>query len=98
MNSPLTALLNLPGHGRSPGEPRSTSLVGHLPSSGLSAIGRNTRSAQLRLECRDLLTINRSKRTFLLNTKRRIVMAQPRGEVLQGTLDLIVLKTLEALG
>ncbi len=25
-------------------------------------------------------------------------MAQARGEVLQGTLDLIVLKTLEALG
>jgi transcriptional regulator len=33
-----------------------------------------------------------------LNVKRRIVMAQARGEVLQGTLDLIVLKTLDALG
>jgi transcriptional regulator len=46
----------------------------------------------------DLLTINRSKRSLLLNVKRRIVMAQARGEVLQGTLDLIVLKTLDALG
>jgi transcriptional regulator len=46
----------------------------------------------------DLLTINRSKLTLLLIAKRRIAMAQTRGEVLQGTLDLIVLKTLEALG
>jgi PadR family transcriptional regulator PadR len=45
-----------------------------------------------------LLTINRSKCSFLLTVKRRIAMAQTRGEVLQGTLDLIVLKTLDALG
>jgi PadR family transcriptional regulator PadR len=52
-----------------------------------------------RLQCQnDLLTINRSKRSLLLIAKRRIVMAQARGEVLQGTLDLIVLKTLEVLG
>jgi PadR family transcriptional regulator, regulatory protein PadR len=46
----------------------------------------------------DLLTINRSTCSFLLTVKRRIGMAQTRGEVLQGTLDLIVLKTLDALG
>jgi transcriptional regulator len=46
----------------------------------------------------DLLTINRSKRSLLLIVKRRIAMAETRGEVLQGTLDLIVLKTLESLG
>jgi transcriptional regulator len=46
----------------------------------------------------NLLTINRSKRSLLLIVKRRIAMAQTRGEVLQGTLDLIVLKTLEVLG
>jgi PadR family transcriptional regulator len=33
-----------------------------------------------------------------LIVKRRIAMAETRGEVLQGTLDLIVLKTLESLG
>jgi PadR family transcriptional regulator PadR len=44
------------------------------------------------------LTINRSKRSLLLIVKRRIAMAETRGEVLQGTLDLIVLKTLESLG
>jgi len=30
--------------------------------------------------------------------QKECVMASPRGEVLQGTLDLIVLKTLDALG
>jgi transcriptional regulator len=33
-----------------------------------------------------------------LIVKRSIAMAETRGEVLQGTLDLIVLKTLETLG
>jgi PadR family transcriptional regulator PadR len=46
----------------------------------------------------DLLTINRKERRLLLFIKRSDGMTPPRGEVLQGTLDLIVLKTLEAMG
>jgi PadR family transcriptional regulator PadR len=46
----------------------------------------------------DLLTLNRKKRIVLLILYRSRPMAPPRGEVLQGTLDLIVLKTLDAMG
>src|ERR1700691_5340250 len=46
----------------------------------------------------DLLTINRKARSLLLFIKRSDWMTPPRGEVLQGTLDLIVLKTLDAMG
>jgi PadR family transcriptional regulator PadR len=45
-----------------------------------------------------LLTVNRKRRRLLLKINRRVAMTPPRGEVLQGTLDLIVLKTLDALG
>ena len=49
-----------------------------------------------------LLTINRSASMLLLITYRSSdeerLMTPPRGEVLQGTLDLIVLKTLDAMG
>jgi PadR family transcriptional regulator PadR len=59
---------------------------------------------------RHLLTINRAVRKLLLITNRSFVNLllepkldeesgmPPRGEVLQGTLDLIVLKTLDAMG
>ena len=46
----------------------------------------------------DLLTINRKERRLLLFIKRSDGLIPPRGEVFQGTLDLIVLKTLEAMG
>jgi PadR family transcriptional regulator len=59
---------------------------------------RNELSVASSIQNEHLLTINRSRRSFLLIVKRRIAMAQTRGEVLQGTLDLIVLKTLDALG
>jgi PadR family transcriptional regulator PadR len=59
---------------------------------------RNNSLATSSIQLDDLLTINRSKRTLLSIVKRSIEMAETRGEVLQGTLDLIVLKTLEALG
>jgi PadR family transcriptional regulator PadR len=59
---------------------------------------RNFSLAASSIPSDDLLTINRSKRSLLLIVKRRIAMAETRGEVLQGTLDLIVLKTLETLG
>jgi len=49
-----------------------------------------------------LLTINRSASMLLLIIYRswdeERLMTPPRGEVLQGTLDLIVLKTLDAMG
>jgi PadR family transcriptional regulator PadR len=59
---------------------------------------RNNSLATSSIQLDDLLTINRSKRTLLSIVKRSIEMAETRGEVLQGTLDLIVLKTLEGLG
>jgi PadR family transcriptional regulator PadR len=66
---------------------------------GESLLGsRNNSLATSSIQLDDLLTINRSKRTLLSIVKRSIEMAETRGEVLQGTLDLIVLKTLEALG
>src|SRR5580692_6358073 len=104
-------LLDLPGHPRSPGVLRSTSLVRSLvrtPSGG-GFVARFTDSLSWRRNFRearnfflpassktasDLLTINRSKRSLLLIDKRRMAMAETHGEVLQGTLDLIVLKTL----
>jgi PadR family transcriptional regulator PadR len=46
----------------------------------------------------DLLTANRKRIRLLLFIKRSGSMTPPRGEVLQGTLDLIVLKTLDAMG
>jgi PadR family transcriptional regulator len=46
----------------------------------------------------DLLTLNRKERIVLLILYRSRPMTPPRGEVLQGTLDLIVLKTLDAMG
>ena len=49
-----------------------------------------------------LLTINRSASMLLLiiyrSSDEERLMTPPRGEVLQGTLDLIVLKTLDAMG
>lgn len=44
-----------------------------------------------------LLTFNRSARILLLNVNRS-VMSADKSDILQGTLDLIVLKTLETLG
>jgi PadR family transcriptional regulator len=50
-----------------------------------------------------LLTSNRSPRSLLLDINRNrttseYAMIQPKSEVLQGTLDLLVLKTLDSLG
>lgn len=45
----------------------------------------------------DLLTVNKS-RGILLLTANRSFMPTGKSEILQGTLDLIVLKTLETLG
>jgi len=44
------------------------------------------------------LTINRNALLFLLFIYRRILVDPSKPEVLQGTLDLIVLKTLESMG
>jgi PadR family transcriptional regulator, regulatory protein PadR len=44
------------------------------------------------------LTINRSGGIFLLIFNRRGFVTERKAEVLQGTLDLIVLKTLETMG
>jgi len=52
--------------------------------------------------CDPLLTINRAESRLLLviyrSENEERWMTPPRGEVLQGTLDLIVLKTLDAMG
>ena len=45
----------------------------------------------------DLLTFKRSGVTLLLALNRRL-MATGKSDILQGTLDLIVLKTLETMG
>jgi PadR family transcriptional regulator len=45
-----------------------------------------------------LLTIYRSGYTFLLTINRRSRVTAQKAEVLQGTLDLIVLKTLDTMG
>jgi PadR family transcriptional regulator PadR len=45
-----------------------------------------------------LLTIHRGVYIFLLILNRRIRVTAQKAEVLQGTLDLIVLKTLETMG
>lgn len=45
-----------------------------------------------------LLTFNSRGRSFLLNFYRRCPISDPRLDVLQGTLDLMVLKTLETMG
>ncbi len=44
-----------------------------------------------------LLTFNRSIRILLLSANRSVMSAE-KSDILQGTLDLIVLKTLETLG
>jgi PadR family transcriptional regulator, regulatory protein PadR len=44
------------------------------------------------------LTFNRGSFTLLLNFNRRIAISDPRTEVLQGTLDLMILKTLDTMG
>ena len=45
-----------------------------------------------------LLTFNRRRFTLLLIFNRRHAISDPRTEVLQGTLDLMVLKTLDSMG
>jgi PadR family transcriptional regulator PadR len=45
-----------------------------------------------------LLTFNSKGRTFLLNLNRRCFISDPRLDVLQGTLDLMILKSLETMG
>ncbi|MGA7783174.1 MAG: PadR family transcriptional regulator [Candidatus Acidiferrales bacterium] len=45
-----------------------------------------------------LLTINSKGRRFLLIFYRRCPISDPRLDVLQGTLDLMILKTLETMG
>ena len=47
-----------------------------------------------------MLTSNRSIVSLLLNINRsrKDIVTQPKSDVLQGTLDLMVLKTLETLG
>ncbi len=44
------------------------------------------------------MTINSKGRTFLLIFYRRCPITDPRLDVLQGTLDLMILKTLETMG
>jgi transcriptional regulator len=44
------------------------------------------------------LTFNRRRFTLLLIFNRRHAISDPRTEVLQGTLDLMVLKTLDSMG
>jgi PadR family transcriptional regulator PadR len=44
------------------------------------------------------LTFNSKGRRFLLILYRRCVISDPRLDVLQGTLDLMILKTLETMG
>jgi PadR family transcriptional regulator, regulatory protein PadR len=50
------------------------------------------------MEASFLLTLNRKSASLLLLHQKEPLMTPPRSEVLQGTLDLIVLKTLDALG
>jgi PadR family transcriptional regulator PadR len=44
------------------------------------------------------LTFNSKARSFLLNFYRGCPISDPRLDVLQGTLDLMILKTLETMG
>lgn len=44
------------------------------------------------------MTFNTKGRIFLLNFYRRCPISDPRLDVLQGTLDLMILKTLETMG
>jgi PadR family transcriptional regulator, regulatory protein PadR len=68
------------------------------PGTGIGATGGNVFCRTTSREEADLLTLNRKGYIVLLILYRSGPMTPPRGEVLQGTLDLIVLKTLDAMG
>ena len=45
-----------------------------------------------------LLTFNRAKEYFSVERQQELVVGENKSDILQGTLDLMVLKTLESMG